>query len=412
MFKCIDQLNMNESANAFGTLKYRQFDPTGCDFPAPRIPVLPGLSWHTFGRSKNPSFVPVDDGKKTLHFSRGRYALTHAYKLAGVGPKGALLAPAYHCRTMVDPAIRLGSPLSFFRLTCSLAPDIDDLLRTIPHYFGFPQDLNPLVRKCLESGISLIEDCSHAMFAPKKTATSDSVACMGHYGRFAIASPYKFFASEDGGLFWSNDIDIEGKVVTSAKPVADELRALRNMLSRFQIQDHKLPTLGQLKASIGVAQTVGSIGSDKIVFENTHSHHYQVSQELHASLKTSRWIIRHSDSQRVIDLRRRNFLKWLEATQDLSACKPLFPNLSDNVVPYMFPLILKNPHPDFFRLKRLGIPIWRWDDMAFSDCKIAQAYRLDLIHLPCHQELTQGEMNWMTKLVRSVLSCNPKDLTA
>jgi hypothetical protein len=42
---------------------------------------------------------------------RGRYALTQAYRLAGVGSDAAILISAYHCRAMLDPAIRPGVPI-------------------------------------------------------------------------------------------------------------------------------------------------------------------------------------------------------------------------------------------------------------------------------------------------------------
>ena len=50
------------------------------------------------------------------------------------------------------------------------------------------------------------------------------------------------------------------------------------------------------------------------------------------------------------------------------------------------------------------MPIWRWDDMAVSECEVASRYRKRLIHLPCHQALGDSEMNWMTLALRTVLS--------
>jgi hypothetical protein len=48
------------------------------------------------------------------------------------------------------------------------------------------------------------------------------------------------------------------------------------------------------------------------------------------------------------------------------------------------------------------MPIWRWDEMAVSNCPIASSYRLRLLHLPCHQELTATEMDWMTSVLIAV----------
>lgn len=62
------------------------------------------------------------------------------------------------------------------------------------------------------------------------------------------------------------------------------------------------------------------------------------------------------------------------------------------------------PDPFFFALKHAGLPVWRWDDMAVSDCGVADRYRLHLLHLPCHQGLSGAQMTWMTSLVKEVLA--------
>ena len=68
----------------------------------------------------------------------------------------------------------------------------------------------------------------------------------------------------------------------------------------------------------------------------------------------------------------------------------------------MFALLLERPETDFSRLKRLGVPMWRWDEMARSECPIAQRYRMALVHLPCHQSLSRGELDWMIGTVERV----------
>ena len=41
--------------------------------------------------------------------------------------------------------------------------------------------------------------------------------------------------------------------------------------------------------------------------------------------------------------------------------------------------------------------------MAVSGCPVAQDYRLRLVHLPCHQSLTDADMAAMTRLVHAEL---------
>jgi perosamine synthetase len=88
----------------------------------------------------------------------------------------------------------------------------------------------------------------------------------------------------------------------------------------------------------------------------------------------------------------------------LRHCRALFPAIGNDCTPYMFPLLLERPEPDFSRLKMLGVPIWRWDEMARSECPVAQRYRMAVIHLPCHQSLSRAELDWMISAVEGVCS--------
>ena len=97
-------------------LSFRRFDPTPCAFPPPRVPVLAPLGARSLVLRAN----ALSD--RVRWYRRGRYALAEAYRLAGAGPGGAVLAPAYHCRTMLDPAIALGAPVLFYEVGPDLAP--------------------------------------------------------------------------------------------------------------------------------------------------------------------------------------------------------------------------------------------------------------------------------------------------
>lgn len=98
------------------SLTYTVYDPSPCSFPEPKIPLLPTFDWATVGSSARGEFVGVGDHRNSRSYKRGRYALFDAYRLCGVGPEGSLLAPAYHCRTMLDPAVRLGAELALYEL--------------------------------------------------------------------------------------------------------------------------------------------------------------------------------------------------------------------------------------------------------------------------------------------------------
>jgi len=115
------------------------------------------------------------------------------------------------------------------------------------------------------------------------------------------------------------------------------------------------------------------------------------------------------DLDRVAARRRKNFQRWVDAVGDLPHCRSLVEQLPDDAVPYMFPLLIEHPQDHFPLLKRLGVTIWRWDDMAESPCAVSRHYRQHLLHLPCHQALSDNELSWMetavAKVVRSPRNC-------
>jgi hypothetical protein len=42
--------------------------------------------------------------------------------------------------------------------------------------------------------------------------------------------------------------------------------------------------------------------------------------------------------------------------------------------------------------------------MAVSPCTVAQRYSTHLLHVPCHQGLSDAQMDWMLSLAREVLA--------
>ncbi len=170
------------------------FDASACGFPTPRVPLLP-VGLDGVSRASGRRWAPANHFR---HFARGRYALREAYRLAGVGPGGTLLAPAYHCRTMLDPALALGGHVALYPLHADLAPDLaalDVLADAAPvpvkvvlatHFFGISQDFTRLSAWCRQRGITLVEDASHAFFTEFHRPPG-----IGRYGDYVTSSPYK-----------------------------------------------------------------------------------------------------------------------------------------------------------------------------------------------------------------------------
>lgn len=389
------------------SIRIYSFDPSLSNFPSARIPILPSISRKSLAFNNDNSCNSLFASQDAIHFIRGRYALLEAYRASGVGNEGALLVPSYHCRTMLDPAFRLGATVIPYGLTENLAPDLESIREAVrcrcdpspcalllPHYFGFPQQLSNVVSLCNELGLRLIEDCSHAYVG------ETDLGPVGSVGDFSVASPYKFFACTEGGILRSKEpLDIRIQP-SRARSLKDETRILmasiKAMFAGTASKDDPSLSVGQLANELLKLGKLAVMQPREGVLEGgVISPHYQVFEESMSSAFVARWLVKHSDISRIITLRRANYQKWLAALREMENCRPLFADLPESVTPYMFPCYIDHPEKAFNLLKRLGFPLWRWDEMMVSKCQVSQDLRMHLVHLPCHQSLTHSDMDWL-----------------
>ena len=395
-------------------MQYQLFDPSPHRFPPPRLPLLAPLSWDAIHcwrdpQAPVPAWQPSKQQRPRL-YSRARYALRDAYQLSGVGPNGALLAPSYHCRTMLDPALQLGAPVQLYALQANLQADLADIARQLvaaptpikavlaPHYFGLPQDLRALAALCAKHDAELIEDCAHAL--PLRQPGNGMGNGMGTTGTWCVASPYKFFPCEDGGALWSGS----GQPLPPLMPLSKlnlrgELRQWRRLRARSRRPKLELVQTGPSAP----AEDPHFIGRASCVNLQGSSPDYHPAQQSSACSMLSRWIIGHANIDRIVTRRRDHYQSWAREVQTLANASALFPALGVGATPYMFPLLLDQPHKHFAALKHAGLPIWRWDSLAQSHCPTAADYRLRLLQLPCHQALSEADLAWMFATLRTIL---------
>jgi hypothetical protein len=381
-----------------------RFDPTDCQFPRPRVPLLPTLHWSDL-RAGGADRVPraLLEGPGARRFARGRYALRAACEAAGIGADSVLLAPSYHCRTMLDPALALGGSVRLYALQPDLTPDLASIEALVagsralaralllPHYFGIEQPaavMQAVEALCRRHSLMLIEDCSHAWQVAHKRQAQGLAP-----GRTVVASPYKFFACPDGGMLWGDPGQL---------PPPD--RAPAGLAAELKAAAAQLGPGPELAPAVAGSTNSAARGAEHHEFSDRPSGHYDPALADKDCLAVTRWIMRHSSPAAITRQRQTRYRQWLAAVATLRSARALVPELPPDCAPYMFPLLISRPDPDFFLLKQAGLPIWRWDDMAVSDCAVATGYRSQLLHLPCHQSLSDRQMDWMVSAVTQVLA--------
>ena len=374
------------------------------DYPKSRLSMLPSLPRIVFSghaKRKLPSaFLECQD-----FFVYGRYALVEAFKRAGVVRGSAVLLPAYHCRTIVESVLYLGAEARFYPMTADLRPDFsamqdlvaDGAVRTLllTHYFGFANALAEARQFCEKHEMALIEDCAHAFYGEHEGQV------LGTGGHISVASAWKFLPLRDGAVLRDNT-GMTAAMDLKRQPMEDEIKAMVSILQdgiKARLNKTALPEVDVERLNRRALEIAAAIP------QRAEKEDVQFLPGLveMAGLATSHWMVEHAAHDQVMRRRRENYQHWQAGVQGLQGVQPLFPELPDGVVPYAFPLLTDAGGLVFHALKLAGIPIWRWEDVAKTECPVSLDYRLRLLQLPCHQDLSREEIDWMLRVLHGVV---------
>ena len=384
-------------------------------YPEPSVPVVPvfdGVAVFARGRSDIPS---VCDISHVLYTSSGAAAIALALRHAGIGQGDEVLIPAYHCLSMVEPVQAVQARPVFYKVRADLSADLSHLETKInkatrallaTHYFGFPQDMAAIRALADRHGLRVIEDCAHAFFGLVQDRA------VGTLGDYAIASARKFFPIHDGGCLVSVRHPVENLALRpgglmfhmkAAVNIVEEAFVFGRARALFILLGWPL----RLKDVVWRAlkpradrESESSVGpTEGIEFRYFTPEHMDRAMSF-----PSRAIMALSGKGRIVERRRGNYRRMVAGLSGLPNGRPLYDLLPENVVPYMVPFVIDQPEIVFPVLKRLGVPIYRWETLATDGCSVSNDYAQRLLQLPCHPELREAEIDWMIACIRDALS--------
>ncbi len=402
----------------------------------PLAPRLPVMGWQTFRGARDAALPSLLDHARQQLTTSGRAAILLALECIGVGPDDVVLVPTYHCPTMVAPVLTLGAQAVFYPIDDTGAPRLDWLAQHAPqqakamlvtHYFGLPQPMDKPRAWCDGRGIALIEDCAHAMFG------RSGARAVGGWGDVAIASLTKFFPAPEGGVLALNRPDLRMPLLTPApliqqvKAAADILHmgashdrltglnglirgvfALRGLLRRPQAPRISTgsappsanPTRSSPSPSPALAPAMDTL--DDAVDANMSLIDLPLSHR--ALTRASAWVSTEIPRQRIVQARRRHYERLLQALQGNDGFRPLRPQLPADSAPYVFPLWVRTPDPGYLEMRRLGVPVSRWDRLwpgvPSIDGDAGVSWSHHVLQLACHQDLSDQELDAIVAQVR------------
>jgi len=156
----------------------------------------------------------LTDTKYSITTVNGTSALYSAFFGVGVGPGDEVICPDYTWICSVSPALFLGArPVLCESAPGSFLMDPEDVRRRITprtkaiivvHLWGWVCDMDAIMKISQETGIAVIEDCSHAHGAMYK---GKPVGSIGHVGAWSLQGSKPVSAGE-GGILATNDPEI------------------------------------------------------------------------------------------------------------------------------------------------------------------------------------------------------------
>ena len=372
------------------------------------LPRLPVLGWAAFSGVRRSAEPSVLDTRFRRHTRSGQAAITLAARLVGLKRGDAVLVPTYHCPTMIAPLVAEGLAPLFYPLERGGGPDLAWLAAAnlqgvramlVAHFFGRPQPMARLRRFCDARGIALIEDCAHAFFGAVDGRP------VGQWGDAAIASLTKFFPVPEGGVLLSQHRTLDHLEARSRGWPA-ELRALADALE-LGAKHGRFPGINTLlRAVFAAKRSIRRRHTPASAAPGSAPARAPSASDL-SPAAAAVWIADRVHSDRIVALRRRNYVFLARRLRELRNARLLFADLPHGVVPYVVPLYVEDPSTRYPALRGAGVPVFRWDDVWTGTPRIpgdaGALWATHVFQLPCHQDLRLGELERIARQVREVV---------
>lgn len=344
------------------------------------------------------------DFSQCIYTRNGRAAIAlAAQQLMHSNKANVVLLPAYHCPALVEPFLWLGYEIRFYPVLPDLTVDEDIFLQyltadvthcLVVRFFGFQQNNKQLINLAALAGKVIIEDYAHALadFLQQLEQVNSAVAAR-------ICSINKILPTIDGGLLYMQQpINIkpqycswyeEAKAIAFLFKIPQFIQYFKSKLNKSSSQ--KISTIDQ------------TTSNEQTSVQPVNPFKYFQPEDLSAaSFRHTKLILQSSDFAKIKAQRCANYNYLANALSASRAGHCLYPQ-ADSESPYVLPFLL-NKAADFQRLRMQKIQVLRWEEVAYSQCKVSDDYRSRLVQLPCHHKLKKAELDYIINAVQNLVN--------
>ena len=319
--------------------------------------------------------------------------------------------PAYNCGTEVDPFISYKLNVNFYRIDQNAQMDTEDVFKRVTertkviyviHYFGWPQDIRGLSEYCRKNRIYLIEDCALSLFSNP----IEHPICI--LGDSAIYSFPKTLPVPDGGALTISQ-DSLSETPAQKPPIGEIFSELLPLLKRMVLRfSDKIGLYSYLPKRLIQSRRCSTPSTTPTGLpEIPQSYYYDKSiQNITASAMT-RYLLKHTCPESVVQQRRTNYTLLYEAIKDSTYFKPLYSKLPEGVCPLYLPVLVENRKAACDALNHKGISAIQWwagYHQAFDGADFPEARYLKehLLALPIHQQITKPQISYMVQQMAQI----------
>lgn len=345
----------------------------------------------------------LPDASRLAYFFNARSALHHLFLHLAEGGRRRVLMPAFHCVSMVDPALAAGMDVHFYRVDRSLAVDVDDLMSqatpdvaavVIVNFFGFAAEIGEARDRLAALGISIVEDCSHSF------VDVAAFRLAGERGDFSVYSFAKVAACGVGGGLHQRAPRM-GRVALHRSSWRESIVRTKRLLEPLLLSadEGSLPRRLYLKAeSWRLRARPGPTPVDHDAAPAAAVSPLDFDRRLAWTRMPllPRLILAAADLRAIATHRRANheiYARELAASATPVSVQPV---LQDGVCPWAYPVLVGDRARHDVVLRDKGVPVWTFGDQLHdslpvraSERAIADARFLadHLLCLPVHQGL-------------------------
>ena len=298
-------------------------------------------------------------------FYFGRGALWQAINSLCLSASDNVLVPAYHCGVEIEAVRMTGVQLSYYDVGEDFTIDVSALRNRIDadtkailliHYFGFPQPIEEIKALCTTHALSLIEDCTQALFSTCKGTP------LGKFGDMAIFSQRKTLPLPDGGALMVNNSRLATKL-PAKKP--GEYVAVKKALGMLLRTTLNLDPRNELPYPFEqMASAINRLITRNAVARYSTGMEIDIDRCSLAMSGTSHYIMDRTTIDHVILRRQDNYNCLLRGLRDDPYMKIVRDQLPEGVCPLYFPVKIEGVSRSDLqdRLLRSGIGAFVFGD--------------------------------------------------